>query len=85
MKGSSEVHLARPPAIKRAYVPQAQTMEIILYLMFLDVKKKKSKLKKPSVIYSDFRVDVLPNEIKFNYEVYQNARDLIIMRVKECF
>lgn len=41
MKGSSEVHLARPPAIKRAYVPQAQTMEIILYLMFLDVKKKK--------------------------------------------
>lgn len=48
-------------------------------------KKKKSKLKKPSVIYSDFRVDVLPNEIKFNYEVYQNARDLIIMRVKEFF
>lgn len=41
MKGTSEVHLAHPPAIKQAYAPQAQTMEMILYFKFLDVKKKK--------------------------------------------
>lgn len=63
---------------------KAQTMERILCFMFLDVKKKSKLKKKPSVIYSDSKVDVLQNEIKFNYKVYQNARDLIIMRVKEC-
>lgn len=81
MKGTSEVHL---PATKWAYAPQAQTVEILLYFTFLDVTQKKGKLKKLSNLLTDLTVDVLPNEIKFNYEVHQNARDLIIMRVKEC-
>lgn len=41
MKGTSEVHLAHPLAIKQAYDPQAHTVEILLYFMFLDVQKKK--------------------------------------------
>lgn len=80
-KGTSEVHLARLPAIKQAYAPQARTVEILLYFMVLDVKKEI----KLSNLLTGLRVDVLPDEIKFNYKVHQDARDLIIMRVRERF
>lgn len=56
MKGTSEVHLAHPPAIKQAYVPQGQTMEIILYLMFLDVKKKVNQKKKKKTLSNLLRL-----------------------------
>jgi len=50
MKGTSEVHLAHPPAIKPAYAPRAQTEEILLYIMFWGCQKN-SKLKN-LIIYS---------------------------------
>lgn len=50
MKGTSEVHLAHPPAIKPAYAPRAQTEEILLYVMFWGCQKN-SKLKN-LIIYS---------------------------------
>lgn len=40
MKGTSEVHLAHPPAIKRAYALQAQTEEILPYFMFWGRRKR---------------------------------------------
>lgn len=49
MKGTTQVHLAHPPAIKQAYATQAQTVEIILYVS--GCKKKQTNIK-ASVIYS---------------------------------
>lgn len=51
MKGTTQVHLAHPPAIKQAYATQAQTVEIILYVFGSQKKKTKQNIK-ASVIYS---------------------------------
>lgn len=79
MKGTSEVHLAHPPAIKRAYALQAQTEEILPYFMFWG-RRKRVNWKKPQYsTHSITKYIRMPKYIKFDY--HEGQRMLLTDKV----